>query len=76
MYKEREETEDQIKVDFHLVKNVACTTFSFCLRKSRMEPSRNLFNFNNADVARTIFCTKWKSTLTEGEKLAQIKYEG
>ena len=52
----------QLKVDFHLVKNVTRTTISFCLRSSRMEPRRNVFNFNNLAVARPIFCTKWKST--------------
>ena len=52
------------KVDFYLVQNVARATSSCCLRSSRMEPSRNLFNFDNIAVARATFCTKWKSTLS------------
>ena len=52
-----------LQVDFHLVQNVARATFSFCHRSSRMEPSRNPFNFNNRVVARATFCTEWKSTL-------------
>lgn len=51
-----------LKVNCHLVRNVARATFSFCLRSCRMESSRNLFNFYNAAVARARFCTKWKST--------------
>ena len=47
-----------VKVDFHLVQNVALAIFSYCLRSSRMEPSRNLFNFNNTAVARAILCSK------------------
>ena len=52
-----------IKVDFHLRQNIARETFSFCLRSSGVESRINLFNFNNAAIARETFCTKWKSTL-------------
>ena len=59
-----------LKVDFHLVQNVARATFYFCLRGSRMEPSRNLLNFNNASVARATFSTNWKHTLSFSSSLA------
>ena len=52
-----------IKVDFHLAQNVARAKFSFCLRSSQMQPSRNLFNSNNAAVAHATFCSTWKSNL-------------
>ena len=57
--------ENGIRVDFHLAQNVPrARPFPFCVRGSRMEPSRNLFNFNNVVVARATFCTKSKSTFT------------
>ena len=40
------------------------THWKSAFRSSRMEPSTNLFNFNNAAVARATICTKWKCTLT------------
>ena len=54
--------EIRLKVDFHLVENIARATFSFCLTSSQIEPSTNLFNFNNAAVVRATFWTNWKST--------------
>lgn len=52
-----------LMADFHLVQSVSWATFSFCLNRCRMEPSRNLFTLNSTAVVRATFGTKWKSTL-------------
>ena len=44
-----------LRVDFHLVQNVARASFSYCFSSSRMEPNRNIFNFNYAAVAHATF---------------------